>query len=125
MITSDHICAKKHIVEVSLICPNYLGEIRSHQESGHLTMSPKISPRVQTSHQESNRLTKCDAMLVRFNLTKSLTNMGVPFWFLGCFCGTFCACVGSGGGSGDDESGSSGAVVGVLMVEETTITVET
>jgi len=61
-----------------LIFRNYLGEIRSHQESGHLTMSPKISPRVQTSHQESNRLTKCDAMLVRFNLTKSLTNMGVP-----------------------------------------------
>ena len=62
-----------------LIFRNYLGEIRSHQESGHLTMSPKISPRVQTSHQESNRLTKCDAMLVRFNLTKSLTNMGVPW----------------------------------------------
>ena len=69
-----------------LIFRNYLGEIRSHQESGHLTMSPKISPRVQTSHQESNRLTKCDAMLVRFNLTKSLTNMGVPRFSQRNFC---------------------------------------
>ena len=51
MITSDHICAKKHIVEVSLICPNYLGEIRSHQESKNLTKSPAVSPRVHSSHQ--------------------------------------------------------------------------
>ena len=67
-----------NLIISELICPNYLGEIRSHQESGRLTKSPKISPRVRPSHQESTRLTKCDAMLVRFNLTKSLTNMGVP-----------------------------------------------
>ena len=67
-----------NLIISELICPNYLGEIRSHQESDRLTKSPKISPRVQPSHQESTRLTKCDAMLVRFNLTKSLTNMGVP-----------------------------------------------
>ena len=30
----------------------------SHQESGHLTKSPKVSPRVQRSHQESKSLTK-------------------------------------------------------------------
>ena len=47
------------------------------------------------------------------------------FWFLGCFCGSCFACGESVGRLSDDESGSGGAVVGVLMVEETTITVET
>ena len=47
-----------NLIISELICPNYLGEIRSHQESGRLTKSPKISPRVRPSHQESGRLTK-------------------------------------------------------------------
>ena len=67
-----------NLIISELICPNYLGEIRSHQESGRLTKSPKISPRVRPSHQESGRLTKSPLVSPSANLTKGLTNMGEP-----------------------------------------------
>ena len=40
-----------NLIISELICPNYLGEIRSHQESKNLTKSPAVSPRVHSSHQ--------------------------------------------------------------------------
>ena len=56
----------------------YLGENQFHQVSIDLTKSLILSPRVQWSHQESIDLTKSLSISPSANLTKSLTNMGVP-----------------------------------------------